>query len=331
MPELGRFLGALILAGSLAAGWFLMDIQGFMARTLPLPEEGMAYTVAPGTTLKGLARDLHDRGVLEKPLYFVLAGRFQGKAGRLKAGEYLFLPGTTPQALLDQIAAGKVVRHRFTLVEGWTFHQVRKALEAKPQLAHTLAGLDDAAVMARLGHPGEHPEGRFFPETYLFQKGAADVDILKQAYALMEKRLAEAWEKRAPDLPYRDPYEALILASIVEKEAALDEERPLIAGVFVRRLKLGIPLQADPTVIYGLGEGFKGPLTRRHLRVDTPYNTYLHRGLPPTPIAMPGEASLQAALHPAAGDALYFVAKGDGSHKFSATLAEHNKAVRAYR
>ncbi len=233
--------------------------------------------------------------------------------------------------MLDRIVAGRVIQYPLTIVEGWTFRQLRQALAAHPQLTQTLAGLSDAEIMARLGRPGAHPEGWFLPDTYHFPKGFTDEAFLRRALTAMEQRLTQVWERRAPDTPLNDPYQALVLASIIEKETGVAAERAEIAGVFARRLRLGMRLQTDPTVIYGLGEAFDGNLRRRDLEADTPYNTYTRPGLPPTPIALPGLAALEAAAQPAAGDALYFVADGQGGHVFSRTLEEHHRAVRRYQ
>ena len=227
---------------------------------------------------------------------------------------------------------GRTLQYRFTLVEGWNIRQVRAALRNASPLQQKTAQMSDAELMAALGHPDQHPEGRFLPETYVYTRSESDLDVLKRAYAAMEKALAAAWEARAPGIPLQSAEEALILASIIEKETGIAEERPAIAGVFARRLKIGMPLQTDPTVIYGIGSGYDGNIRRRDLTTDTPYNTYTRKGLTPTPIAMPGADALRAAVDPADGDALYFVAVGDGSgrHVFSATLAEHNAAVARY-
>jgi UPF0755 protein len=224
-----------------------------------------------------------------------------------------------------------VISYSFTLVEGWTFQQVLEAVREQEALQGTFENLTAEAIMERLGHPGEHPEGRFLADTYHFPRGTTDLALLQRAYGAMQEFLQQEWDRRAADLPFKTPYEALILASIVEKETAVAEERPQIAGVFIRRLRKGMKLQTDPTVIYGMGERFDGNIRRRDLSENTPYNTYVHRGLTPTPISMPGRDAIRAVLHPADGKSLYFVAKGDGSHYFSATLQEHNKAVRKYQ
>ncbi|MDX2298497.1 MAG: endolytic transglycosylase MltG [Xanthomonadaceae bacterium] len=250
---------------------------------------------------------------------------------RLQVGEYAVGHGITPRQLLRKLEAGDVIQHRFTVVEGWNLRDLRAALAREPALAQTLSALDDAALMAAIGRPNTHAEGRFLPETYQFTRGVRDVELLRRAALAMDVALAEAWVGRDDGLPLETPEQALILASIVEKETGIASERPQIAGVFVRRLRIGMRLQTDPTVIYGLGAGFDGNLRRSDLLTDTPYNTYTRAGLPPTPIALPGRDALRAAVHPAPGDALYFVARGDGSHHFSATLAEHNRAVARYQ
>lgn len=326
-----RILGFLILVLSLSAGWAWQDYHGFLDAPLSLPEQGLVYQVRPGTHVRQIASELAARDVLQAPLYLRLYARLSGLAPRLKAGEYRLTPGLTPRGLLALLVSGRTVQYPLTLLEGWTFAQVRQALAAQPQLVQTLAGQDDAALMAALGHAGQHPEGRFFPDTYHFPRGTTDLDFLRRAYDRMQQVLAAEWQGRAEGLPLDSPEQALALASIVEKETGVADERARIAGVFVRRLQRGMRLQTDPTVIYGLGEGFDGNLRRRDLLHDTPYNTYTRAGLPPTPICLPGEAAIHAALHPADGRALYFVARGDGSHQFSATLEAHNAAVRRYQ
>jgi UPF0755 protein len=292
----------------------------------------LVLEVKPGSGIADLARELQRQpGLLRSVLYLEAHVRLNGLAPRLKAGEYAITPGLTPRALIDRIVAGRVIQYPLTVVEGWTFRQLRQALAAQPKLVQTLQGSSNAEVMARLGRAGEHPEGRFLPDTYHFPAGFTDEAFLRRALAAMDRRLAEVWSRRAPDVPLSDPYQALILASIIEKETAVPAERPDIAGVFARRLRKGMRLQTDPTVIYGLGEAFDGDLRRQDLAADTPYNTYTHNGLPPTPIALPGSDSLNAAVNPAPGDSLYFVADGQGGHVFSATLEEHNRAVRRYQ
>src|SRR5690606_8814696 len=250
----------------------------------------------------------------------------------LHVGEYVLREGMTPRELLEAMSRGDIVQHRFTIVEGWNIRELRAALARAGVLAQETEDLDDAALMEALGREGEHPEGRFLPETYVFTRGDSDLDVLARAARAMDEALAEAWEARDPDTPLRTPYEMLILASIVEKETGIAEERPRIAGLFARRLRIGMRLQTDPTVIYGLGEDYDGNIRRVHLETDTPYNTYTRDGLPPTPIAMPGRAALQAVASPEEGTALYFVAVGDGSgrHLFADSYAEHQANVRRY-
>ncbi len=326
-----KFCGIAILLASFIGGWVLMDYRQFVSDPLPIAEPGYRHVIAPGTSLQGFADDLHRAGILPHPHYLRWLARWEGKSQSIQAGEYLFAPAITPRQLLEQAASGAVMQHSLTVVEGWTFAQLLEALRQNEIIEQTLNGLDDAQIMARLGHPDQHPEGRFLPDTYHFPRGTSDVAFLQRAYQTLETRLDEEWRQRDPGLPYRTSYEALIMASIIEKETALPEERAEIAGVFVRRLAKGMRLQTDPTVIYGLGSRFDGNLKRRDLASDSPYNTYMHAGLPPTPIALPGLASIHAALHPAPGNALYFVSRGDGSHEFSATLEAHNKAVRRYQ
>ncbi|MDE2273210.1 MAG: endolytic transglycosylase MltG [Gammaproteobacteria bacterium] len=313
----------LVIAGT-------MYWRGFLAPVVT-GTHAVDVEVTPGAPLRQVAAELHAQGVLPQPLDLVWLARLRGDTHSLRAGEYLVPPGTSVAGLLDLLKSGKVVLHSLTLVDGWTFKQVMQAVDSNPALSHTLDGKDAAAIMATLGHPGESPEGRFFPDTYQFPKGTSDVTFLLRAYRDMQSHLESAWQKRADGLPYRTPYEALILASIVEKETAQPKERGEIAGVFVRRLAKGMRLQSDPTVIFGLGDAYTGKITYKDLRSDTPYNTYTRYGLPPTPICLPSLASLEAVLHPTPGDALYFVARGDGTHQFSATLVEQNAAVQKYQ
>ncbi len=326
-----RLLGILVLGGSFAFAWVMMSLNSFSENPILLPETGIAYELQPGTSLSAVAKDLEQRGYLQSAFYFQLMARLDGQASNIKAGEYHLQAGLTPKSLLALLVSGQVVSHTLTLVEGWNFQQVLAAISGHEALKKTLVGLSDEEIMARLGSPDMHPEGRFLPDTYHFPKGTTDLDFLKRAQRAMEQLLAREWAEREPDLPLTTPYEALILASIVEKETGQAAERPEIAGVFIRRLKKGMLLQTDPTVIYGMGPSFDGNIRRSDLRQDTPYNTYVHRGLPPTPISMPGADALHAVLHPAKGSSLYFVAKGNGWHYFSDTLAEHNKAVRKYQ
>jgi UPF0755 protein len=321
----------LLLAGLLAAiAW---DADRLLRAPLPLSQPE-TVEIPPGSSLSAVLLDLSARGLLQPSrlaLYTRLYGRATGQAAAIQAGEYELAPGTSPLAMLALFVSGRTRFHALTLIEGWSFAQALSAISAHPMLRHTLAELTPGTVMTAIGRPGEAPEGRLFPDTYRFPKGTTDVDFLKRAAAAMDRRLAEEWAGREPDLPYLSPEEALVMASIVEKETGLASERPAIAGVFVRRLRLGIRLQTDPTVIYGLGASFDGNLRSVDLVTDTPYNTYTREGLPPTPICLPGRAALHAALHPEPGNTLFFVSRGDGSHQFSASLAEHEAAVRRYQ
>jgi UPF0755 protein len=309
----------------------LGQYQDFRKAPLSIAEPGMVYEIAAGTSLKQLAHDLQQRGITGHPHYLVWLGRELDLAHRLQAGEYEITHGMTPEDLLRKLAGGEVIQHAVTLIEGQTFKEMLAVIRSKDDIVQTLNGVGVEEIMARLGHEGENPEGRFLPDTYHFPQGTTDLAVLTRAYNAMARHLAEAWAARDEGLPLNTPYEALTLASIVEKETGLAEERPLIAGVFIRRLQKGMRLQTDPTVIYGLGERFDGDLRSSDLRSDTAYNTYTRDGLPPTPIAMPGAASIHAVLHPGKGDTLFFVAKGDGGHYFSRTLREHEKAVQKFQ
>ncbi|VAX09790.1 FIG004453: protein YceG like [hydrothermal vent metagenome] len=326
-----RILGILVFSGSLLLAWLTMDFRQFADTPLDLPASGIQYTLEPGSSVAKLAGDLESAGILENALYLRLLARWDGLANRLQAGEYHIDTGATPRTLLNQIVKGKVVSHVLMLVDGWTFRQVMAAVNNHQALKHTLESLSDKEIMRRLGHEGEHPEGRFFPDTYHFPYGTTDVAFLLRAYNAMERFIEIEWKMRDSGLPIKTPYEALILASIIERETALPMERPEIAGVFTRRLHKRMRLQTDPTVIYGMGDAFDGNIRRSDLRTHTPYNTYMNQGLTPTPIALPSPDAILAALHPAPGTSLYFVARGDGSHQFSDTLEEHNKAVRKYQ
>ncbi len=328
----GRLTAAAALAGLLAllGGWLFF--QRWLATPLAIGPPSVRIEIARGEPLTHTARELERRGHLEHPKLLAVYARLTGADSRIKAGEYDIPSGTTPRSLLALFESGAVVRHALTIVEGWTFHDLRRAIERDHVLRKTLAGSDDATILKRLGEHRESPEGLFFPDTYVFSKGTTDLELLGQARGRMRLELERAWNDRAPGLPFETAYEALILASIVEKETALPAERPRIAGVFVERLRRGMRLQTDPTVIYGLGPGFDGNLRRSDLERDGPYNTYTRAGLPPTPIAMPGAAALAAAVRPDERGEIYFVATGlpDGSHAFSKSLAEHERAVAEY-
>lgn len=310
---------------------FLFWMQGeVLEQPLQLDDE-QVLNVPAGSTPNGLLLQLEQQGVLRGALWLRLGWRLQGHVQPLHSGEYQLSPGMNVAQLLEKWRIGDVLQYRITLVEGWNFRQVRDALAQQEVLQQTISKLSDGEVMEQLGHSSIHPEGRFFPDTYNFIRGQSDLDILRQASQRLQKVLAEEWAARAEDLPYKTPDEALIMASIIEKETGVAHERDEIAGVFIRRLKIGMLLQTDPTVIYGMGEDYTGKITRADLRRPTPYNTYVISGMPPTPIAMVGREAIHAALHPKAGKSLYFVARGDGSHEFSNSLTEHNRAVRKYQ
>ncbi|MBS4096512.1 MAG: endolytic transglycosylase MltG [Sulfuricella sp.] len=317
---------AFLVALTLAA-W-----MGYFATTpVTLEQKPYEFTIRHGSSLRTIARQFADEKLVIEPWSFVFLVRLFGKANEIKAGNYLVENDVTPYRLFLIITRGDVTQSQVTFIEGWTFRQMRKALDDNPAVRHDAAKLSDAELLSRIEAHETYPEGLFFPDTYNFGSGMSDISILKRAYRIMQARLDDAWQARATDLPYRSPYEALIMASIIEKETGQASERPMIASVFINRLRIGMRLQTDPTVIYGLGESYDGNIRKRDLLGDTPYNTYTRGGLPPTPIAMPGGESVQAALHPAKSAALYFVAKGNGTHQFSASLAEHNRAVARYQ
>lgn len=319
----------LVLAGLLlgASAW---KINSALEQPLNITQEEL-LDVPTGSTPSGTFNRLEADGVLEDAFWLRLYWRFNLATQPLHSGEYRMLPGMSAQGLIGLWQRGEVVQYSLTLVEGWNFRQVRAALAKNDKLEQTLAGLSDSELMEKLGHAGVFPEGRFFPDTYRFVRGMTDAEVLEKAYDRLEEVLAKEWSKRSPDVPYSEPYQALIMASLVEKETGVPQERGQIAGVFVRRMQIGMMLQTDPTVIYGLGERYTGKLTRASLREPTPYNTYVIFGLPPTPIAMVGREAIHAALNPVAGSSLYFVARGDGSHVFSDDLDAHNNAVREYQ
>jgi UPF0755 protein len=312
-----------VLAGAAAASAALAWRE--LNATLPLPAGGAWLRIESGMSLRRITADLNNRGLLRAPWLLATYARLSGDATRVRAGEYQLTAGTTPLTLLDKLVAGDVYLHEVTLVEGWRFAEALAALRAHPAIAAT--ALDGAAIMNVLGAPGVHPEGQFFPDTYRFPFATSDVEVLRLAHEALVTRLQAAWRSRSPDVMLKNDYEALVVASIIEKETRLPEERRLVSGVVHERLRRNMRLQMDPTVIYGMGDTFDGNIRRQDLNRDTPYNTYTRRGLPPTPIALPGAGSLEAAVSPMGG-ALYFVATGreDGSHYFSATLEEHQRA-----
>jgi UPF0755 protein len=322
--ETGVVMAGLLLG---ASAW---KIHSALVQPLNIAQEQL-LEVPKGTTPTRTLYRLEAKGIIKDAFWLRVYWRFNLAGQPLHSGEYRMQPGMTVEGLIGLWKRGEMVQYSLTLVEGWNFHQVRAALAREEKIDQTLSGLSDSQVMDKLGHPGIFPEGRFFPDTYRFVRGMTDVDLLKLAYDRLDDVLAKEWAQRAEDLPYSGPYEALIMASLVEKETGVPQERGQIAGVFVRRMAIGMLLQTDPTVIYGLGDRYSGRLTRAHLKEATPYNTYVIAGLPPTPIAMVGREAIHAALNPVAGTSLYFVARGDGSHVFSDDLDAHNNAVREFQ
>ncbi|RJG00906.1 endolytic transglycosylase MltG [Noviherbaspirillum sedimenti] len=322
MMMLGVILA--LLAGAAAAYW----------ATAPILDAGAPareFDIEPGSSVSSAAGQIADAGVPLHPTLFLLLVRLSGKSAKIKAGHYELKPGTSPLKLLDQLVRGQFAQEALAIIEGWTFRQMRQAIADHPALKHDTVALSERELLEKIAPGYKAAEGLFFPDTYLFAKGASELQIYRQAHAQLIKRLNQAWEQRDLSLPYKSPYEALVMASIVEKETGTEADRSKIAAVFVNRLKRGMLLQTDPTVIYGMGDQYKGNIRKRDLETDTPYNTYTRAGLPPTPIALPGAAALAAAFKPAQTDALFFVSRGDGSSEFSSNLSDHNRAVNKYQ
>jgi UPF0755 protein len=327
MRLIKRLFGLVLLLAILSVG----GMAAYAFRPLTLPVLPFEFSLKQGSSLKSAAQQMQQAGAFDQAWMFALMGRMLGKSAQIKAGNYEVESNLTPLQLLDVVTRGMGSYSELRVIEGWTFGQFRHALDSNPDIRHDTAGMSETDILKLIGAQAAYAEGLFFPDTYFFAKGTSDLDILKRAYASMQKNLQSVWLARDPGILFNDPYQALILASIVEKETGKADDRDKIAAVFVNRLRRGMRLQTDPTVIYGLGEQFDGNLHKRDLLSDTPYNTYTREGLPPTPIALPGMAALQAAMHPANSDALYFVARGDGSSEFSATLEAHNRAVNRYQ
>ncbi|SEF92937.1 endolytic transglycosylase MltG [Marinobacterium lutimaris] len=323
------FVLFVVLAG-IAGGVFWKDYQAYLNSPANIAE-GQIYTIEKGKYFNSLVKDLNAQAIIDKPLYMRVLSRLEPELTAIKAGEYQLEPGMTPHQILEKFAAGDTLSYHFTIIEGMRFSELRQSLAAEDKLSHELTDLSDEEIAEKLELGVSSPEGMFLAETYQFQRGMSDLELLARAHDHLEKQLNQAWSERQEDLPLQSDYEALILASIIEKETGVAAERPRISGVFVRRLNRGMRLQTDPTVIYGMGERYKGRIGRADLRRPTPYNTYTIDGLPPTPIAMVGREAIHAAVKPAEGSELYFVARGDGSHYFSDTLSEHNKAVARYQ
>lgn len=327
---LTSFLTVLLLAGLLALGAALWWLHQPLALHMQPGAQALDLEIEPGSSARAVAERVAASGVGQPALLWHAWFRLSGQARQIKAGSYEITPGTTPRTLLSMLVRGEEALNSITLVEGWTFSQVLEALQKNEHLAQETKGLQPEMIMQKLGKPGLHPEGQFFPDTYTFGKGTSDLKVLARANRAMDRRLDAAWAARSPDTPLKTPQQALVLASIVEKETGKPSDRGQIAGVFVNRLRINMPLQTDPTVIYGLGAGFDGNLRKRDLQTDTAYNTYTRTGLPPSPIAMPGKAALLAAVQPEPTRALYFVSRGDGSSHFSDDLEAHNRAVNKY-
>jgi UPF0755 protein len=321
----------LIITGTIVSVAAVAGFAWWTKQPITIQEPVIAFTVLPGSGVGMASQQIAAAGVPVNPFLFSLLARVTQKASRIKAGSYELKPGTTPRRLIDQLVRGEFAQESLTIIEGWTFKQMRQAVAGNKGLRHDTADLSDKELMEKISSDFKAPEGLFFPDTYLFAKGSSDMHIYKQAHAMLMTKLNAAWTRRDPSLPYANPYQALTMASIVEKETGQKSERAMIAGVFVNRLKLGMLLQTDPTVIYGMGEKYDGKIRKKDLETDTPYNTYTRPGLPPTPIALPGVQSLEAALGPAKTEALYFVSRGDGTSKFSGNLVDHNKAVNQYQ
>ena len=317
-------------------GLFLAAVSGgvfywLVSSPLKLKSDPVEFHIASGSGMRAVAGEIASAGVVINPWVLIVLGRVLRVETSIKAGSYEISRGASTLDLLKKLTRGDVTQTEIAFIEGWTFHQMRERLDAHPDLRHDSKGLPESEIMRLIGAPERFAEGLFFPDTYLVSKKSSDIDVLGRAYRTMQRHLAREWSARATRLPYGNAYQALIMASIVEKETGRDQDRPLVAAVFINRLRQGMLLQTDPTVIYGIGGGFDGNLRKSDLLADTPYNTYVRGGLPPTPIAMPGIASIQAALHPAQSQAVFFVARGDGSSQFSATLEEHNQAVNRYQ
>lgn len=319
----GIVLIAILLAATLAY-WATQPV-------IAPGREAVEFAIRPGSSVKNIGQQIAGAGVPLNVTFFTVVARLSGQSMKMKAGHYELKPGTTPLALIDQLVRGEFAQEALVIIEGWTFRQMRQVIAAHPSLKRDTVHLSDQELLAKIAPEYKIAEGLFFPDTYRFAKGSSELQIYKQAHAALQRRLNAAWEQRDVGLPYKTPYEALIMASIIEKETGQESERTMIAGVFVNRLRLGMLLQTDPTVIYGMGDSFQGNIRKRDLQTDTPYNTYTRGGLPPSPIALPGAAAIAAALNPAKTDALYFVSRGNGTSQFSSNLTDHNRAVNKYQ
>ena len=331
MPVIKKIAFPIIFIAIILSTWILLSYQDALEEKLVVQNDGLDYSIKSGSSLTSVIYDLANKNIIKQPRYLLWYARLNGLSNKMKTGDYRLTNNKTAQEFLNDIFTGKVVQYSLTVIEGWSFNQLLVAINNHPQIKHTVSDNSKEEIMHKLDLSGIHYEGQFLPDTYNFPKGLTDIEFLKRAHISLNSVLKEEWENRAVGLPYINSYEALTMASIVEKETGQASERKQIAGVFIRRLEKRMRLQTDPTVIYGMGDKYKGNIRKKDLQRDTPYNTYRRRGLPPTPIALPGRDAIHAALHPTDGDALYFVARGDGSHQFSATLDKHNKAVIKYQ
>lgn len=326
-----KIIAVSVFVVAVLSAWLWSSYQQALNNNLSIETVAIDYSIKSGSSLSFVIYDLAKKNIINQPRYLLWYARMNGFSNKMKTGDYRLTNDLSTREFLNDIFSGKVIQYSLTVIEGWSFNQLLEAVHKHPHIKHTLATTSKEEIMLALGIQGTHYEGQFLPDTYLFPKQLSDIDFLKRAFKSMQRTLNEEWNKRETGLIYKNPYEALIMASIIEKETGQASERQQIAGVFVRRLNKRMRLQTDPSVIYGMGDKYKGNIRKRDLLRDTPYNTYRRHGLPPTPIALPGRDAIYAALHPAQGDSLYFVARGDGSHQFSSTLKEHNKAVIKYQ
>lgn len=331
MEQIKKIIIACIFSVIILFVWMWSSYQQALNESLNVDVSGMDYTIKSGSSLSAVVYDLENKNIISNPRHLLWYARLNGLSHKMKTGEYRLSKDLKSKEFLNNIFEGKVIQYSLTIIEGWSFKQLLEAINNHPQISHLIDKLSNKEIMEELGLSNIHYEGQFLPDTYHFPKHLSDLEFLKRAHLSMQAALNEEWENRAKDLIYKTPYEALIMASIVEKETGKASEREIISGVFNRRLEKRMRLQTDPTVIYGMGDMYKGDIRYRDLERDTPYNTYTRSGLPPTPIALPGRDAIHAALHPADGDVLYFVSRGDGSHIFSATYEEHDKAVKKYQ
>ena len=331
LATLKKALSLLLTAVLLISLYIGFQFHQFKNLPINTSSDTVTFSIPKGATIRQVSQNLTDHGLISDPFMFIVLAKINGQETHIKAGEYQLNTQHTPNDILNLFIKGSSINYSFTIIEGWTFKQLIEELKQDSILEHTIGDADSQEIMVQISGEKGHPEGLFLPDTYHFPRGTTDISFLKRAYVTMNEVLQKEWQNRAKDLPFKTPYEALILASIIEKETGVTYEMPIISAAFITRMKKGMRLQTDPTIIYGLGDSYDGDIRYRDLKKDTPYNTYIHKGLTPTPIAMPGREAIHAALNPAPSDAIYFVSKGDGTHYFSKTLEEHNSAVRKYQ